>query len=350
MILSTSSQAIRLWGLLVASGRFPQSWTAPRLSVCASFPNARRKRGSHRKSLPRLRFMKLRSCLKPAQSQPEALVRTNPSDRFPRRSFGFVEKAAFQTLRSGLQFAIIVFLCFSITGCRTKYREDLDYSHRIEQTWQIDELHFGELVQFETVQWNPDDDTALRAVIVEDAVAAGRDVLEIGTATGLLAILCAQNDADKVVATDTDPVAVANAAYNAAILVPDASLDIRESEASAPYSALRKMEKFDLILVNPSWLSGNQNRIGLLIGGLSQHLRPGGRCILTETSPAMIDTLKQAASEHHCDCKILGEQDLQSDQERFSPAVIVELRPPLLRGKVGDGNTAEADSNQSDQG
>ena len=42
--------------------------------------------------------------------------------------------------------------------------------------------------------------------------------LEIGTGTGILGILCLQNGADEVVATDINPAAVANARYNAAML------------------------------------------------------------------------------------------------------------------------------------
>ena len=80
-------------------------------------------------------------------------------------------------------------------GCRTKYREDLDYSYNVQQTWSLEELNYGEIVQFESVFWEPDDTVSLRKMIVDDTVAAGRDVLEIGTGTGLISILCLQNDA-----------------------------------------------------------------------------------------------------------------------------------------------------------
>ena len=112
-----------------------------------------------------------------------------------------------------LRFLLLaaVAVTWSGVGCRTKYREDLDYSYNVEQTWSLDELQFGQIVQFETVFWEPDDTVSLRTLIVDDRVAAGRQVLEIGTGTGLISILCLQNDAQAVVATDINPAAVANA-------------------------------------------------------------------------------------------------------------------------------------------
>ena len=50
------------------------------------------------------------------------------------------------------------------------------------QTWSLDGLQFGDIVQFETVFWEPDD-TLTREKICEEQIAAGRKVLEIGTGT-----------------------------------------------------------------------------------------------------------------------------------------------------------------------
>ena len=98
-----------------------------------------------------------------------------------------------------------------ITGGCTKYREDLDYSYAVEQTWQLEDMAYGDVVQFESVFWEPDDSISLRRLIIDDQIASGRDVLEIGTGTGLIAILCLQNEASSVLATDINPAAVANA-------------------------------------------------------------------------------------------------------------------------------------------
>ena len=55
-----------------------------------------------------------------------------------------------------------ILICTILIGCRHKYRDDLDYSYNVEQTWSFDDLAFDDITQFETVAWQPDD-TALRA-------------------------------------------------------------------------------------------------------------------------------------------------------------------------------------------
>ena len=123
----------------------------------------------------------------------------------------------------------------AIAGCHSeKYREDLDYSYSVQQTWYLDELGSREIIQFESVFWEPDDTVSLRNLIVTDTIASGRTVLEIGTGTGLLSILCLQNGANSVVATDINPAAVANARYNAAHLEIDQNLEVRQVPKEKP--------------------------------------------------------------------------------------------------------------------
>ena len=203
-----------------------------------------------------------------------------------------------------LQLRSVVVLCAAIpwlllsmmtSGCRTKYREDLDYSYNVQQTWQLEDLNHGEIVQFESVFWEPDDTISLRKLIVDGEIASGRDVLEIGTGTGILSILCLQSDAKSVVATDINEAAVANAKYNSAMLVPDRDLDVRQVSKQAPqaFAEISESERFDLILSNPPWEDGLVGQpadhafydpgfalMTSLLDGLPQHLKPGGRCLL----------------------------------------------------------------------
>ncbi|MCG8651263.1 MAG: 50S ribosomal protein L11 methyltransferase, partial [Pirellulales bacterium] len=153
---------------------------------------------------------------------------------------------------------LLVGLVMALPGCRNKYRDDLDYSHAVKQSWELEELNYGQIVQFESVFWEPDDTISMRNAIFEDAIADGRDVLEIGTGTGLLSILCLQNGASKVVATDINPAAVANAKYNAAVLAPEQELDVRQvsKDNSGAFTVIDAKEKFDLILSNPPWQDG----------------------------------------------------------------------------------------------
>jgi release factor glutamine methyltransferase len=236
-------------------------------------------------------------------------------------------------------------------GCFRKYREDLDYDYKVEQTWPLEELNHGEIVQFESVFWEPDDTVSLRKLIVDDAICAGRDVLEIGTGTGLLSILCLQNDASKVIATDVNEAAVANAKYNAAILVPEETLDVRQVPAASPraFTVIAPTERFDLIISNPPWEDGVVAKpadhafydpgfqlMTSLLDELPEHLNPGGRCLLAYGHAPAIKRLRTECERRGYEFKILDDRNLDTMDVDFLPGMLVEVRPPLRAATIGD--------------
>ncbi|MEM9587140.1 MAG: 50S ribosomal protein L11 methyltransferase, partial [Planctomycetota bacterium] len=181
------------------------------------------------------------------------------------------------------------------TGCWPKYRDDLEYDHQVEQVWELDELSFGNIVQFESVFWEPDDTVSLREKIVADQIASNRTVLEIGSGTGLLSILSAQQGATSVIATDINPAAVACGRYNAAMLEVDDKIEFRQvsKEDPAAFAVLKPDETFDLIISNPPWEDGGIKKdadhayydpgfalMDSLLDGLPDRLNQGGRCLL----------------------------------------------------------------------
>ena len=60
-----------------------------------------------------------------------------------------------------------------VVGCQGEYRTDLDYTHRIQQTWEIKEIEDAFLTQFEQVVFEPDDTISLREQISEALIKAG---------------------------------------------------------------------------------------------------------------------------------------------------------------------------------
>lgn len=86
----------------------------------------------------------------------------------------------------------------------------------------------------------------------------GKRVLDMGTGTGVLALLAARLGAAKVVAVDSNPNAVANARLNAERLDLDARVEVRE-----PANLFNSVqgEAFDVILFNAPWIQGEQRTL-----------------------------------------------------------------------------------------
>ena len=255
-----------------------------------------------------------------------------------------------------------------IAGCGS-YRDDLDYSYNVQQTWTLDIdgseqlFHGREIVQFESVFWEPDDTVSLRKLIVEDSIVTNRKVLEIGTGTGLIGILCLDNEASSVVATDINPAAVANAKYNAAMLVPDHKLDVRRVPTTSPsaFSVIRPTEKFDLVISNPPWEDGVVAKpadhafydpgfalMDSLLDGLPNHLNPGGRCLLAYGHVPAIRRLRAECERRKYGFKLLDDRDLETLPTDFLPGMLIEIRPPLNPVIVKGGTFQPQDSETGD--
>jgi len=244
-----------------------------------------------------------------------------------------------------VSLVFIVLIC----GCHPGYREDLDYSHNVQQTWEVDGLENGVMVQFEDVFWEADDTISLRELLTEGLIADGRDVLEIGTGTGLLSVLALRSNAKSVIATDINPAAVANARYNAAMLAPENEIDVRQVSKESPgaFSVIGDNEKFDLILSNPPWEHGEVSEpidhafydpefalMESLLDELPLHLKPGGRCLLAYGHRPAVELLIDACGKRGYEYVILDDRNLKDLDRDFLPGLLIEVVVPTrLLGK-----------------
>ncbi len=113
--------------------------------------------------------------------------------------------------------------------------------------------------------------TQLCLEVLETLVLTGRTVLDIGTGSGILAIAAAKLGAESILACDIDPVAVQVAKSNFRRNRVDQRIRLFTGEADALGG-----RGFDLILAN---LEGDL--IGQKLKGFGQHLKPGGRLVLS---------------------------------------------------------------------
>ena len=119
----------------------------------------------------------------------------------------------------------------------------------------------SEITIFESVFWRPEDTSSLRTLIRDTPLAEEKTILEIGTGSGLISLCCLKAGARRVVATDVNPSAVANALYNARAMGFSDRIDVRlvPLDNAGAYSVIAPSERFDLIISNPPWEnSGHQ--------------------------------------------------------------------------------------------
>ncbi|EMI18286.1 Methyltransferase small domain protein [Rhodopirellula maiorica SM1] len=261
-----------------------------------------------------------------------------------------------------LKTLFLMWLAVSFCGCSREYRDDLDYSYGVVQTWPMESLLFGDLVQFESVPLDLDETESLRKLIIDDSIAANRNVLEVGTGTGLIAILCLQNEASRVVAIDWNPAAVANARYNAAALDSEANLEVRPTgRKKAVFSGVQEKEKFDLVIVNfsdaiPPVVAGNEvakSEIDdhdvwrdALLDQLKSHLSVGGRCLFIVHDKQAITRLVDAAEGENYQTKVLDSRDWETLEREIRPSMVVEIRVAANAEIVAEGEFISPPSTQ----
>ncbi len=230
------------------------------------------------------------------------------------------------------------------------------------RTWHHVQGFPADLAQMETVFWEPDDTTSLRAWLREGERLKGADVLEIGCGTGLVAIECALGGAQSVVASDINPAAVLNATYNAELCGVSNRLKIRQVNDAhpGPFEVIGPEEHFDFIISNPPWEDGSIDSIAahafydpgfrLMDAILSQaqtRLRPTGSLLLAYGAKKAIERVKSTAPAHGWTVTVHDDRNLDSLPEVFLPGMLLELKQTSSTSNPDESISNESISNAS---
>ena len=124
------------------------------------------------------------------------------------------------------------------------------------------------------------------------ALIKDKEVLEIGTGSGIISLFTATAGAKKVIASDTNPIAISAVQANALSLgLKQVEARLVEGEDLSAYAPLAAGERFDLIISNPPWVFNldseessaveETGNLGFsILDQLPERLRPGGKAIL----------------------------------------------------------------------
>ena len=130
--------------------------------------------------------------------------------------------------------------------------------------------------------------TSLMIRRILSADMRGKNVLDMGTGTGILAILSAMRGAGNVVGVEIDPPAYENAKENIAVNGEE-RIDIRLGGVDA----VKEVEYFDYVLANI-----NRNIILADIGSYAKSLKSGGTMLLSGFYIHDVDMIVEAAGKY----------------------------------------------------
>lgn len=130
----------------------------------------------------------------------------------------------------------------------------------------------------------------LAALLDARMVRADAEVLDMGTGSGVCAVLAAKH-ARRVVGVDINPAAVRCAGINVLLNHVDHRVELRHGDLFGPVAG----ERFDLILFNPPFLRGtpqddrdrawrSSDVAERFAAALREHLKPGGAALIVLSS------------------------------------------------------------------
>lgn len=150
-------------------------------------------------------------------------------------------------------------------------------------------------------------------------IPAGASVLDMGTGSGIGAIVAAQW-AGRVVAVDINPEAVRCAQINCLLNRVEERVSLRQGDLFGPVAG----ETFDVILFNPPFFRGrpdngfslawqSESVMERFPAGLKEHLTPAGYALVILSSHGETPAFLQAFQAHHFQPQIIAQRDLLNE-------------------------------------
>ena len=243
--------------------------------------------------------------------------------------------------RTGLVLVVMLSVLAG-TLAVTRQMTSVSNEQRMIRDWKRVDYLDGRVARFHTVFWEPKDTTSLRQRIFLSDVFRDREILEIGTGSGLISLCCLQVGASRVVATDINPNAIENARFNARQRGYLDRFELRLVRESSPgaFAVIPAGEKFDYVISNPPWEDGVPNQVDdyayydpgfrlldSLLAELEDRLKPGGCALLAYGCVSAIRAVYETAPRYGLRVETLDDRNLDELEEVFLPGMLLRVVP-----------------------
>ncbi len=137
--------------------------------------------------------------------------------------------------------------------------------------------------------------TRLCLQALEDTVQPKAQVLDVGTGSGILAIAAAKLGAGRVLALDTDPLAVRVTLQNIDLNEQQAAISVRQGSLTGENEPVAELSGVGWDVIVANILAGPLIEMA---AAFQRHLRPGGSLILSGITSRQVQEVSQAMQQY----------------------------------------------------
>jgi hypothetical protein len=191
-----------------------------------------------------------------------------------------------------------------------RYREDVEYEFPVAYIWD-EPTRGGEFYVFQDVWWDGAVATVIQPIIVDQAVATNRSVLDLFSGPGFIATLCGQENAKRVLSVAEGKPAKLCTRYNLALHTQDSIASVPDIDlAKSPIvPATAKYEVIFAVLADSARQHSEislDRKLEIFFECVAANLAPSGRVFALSENEQVAEKLIDLCHEQNYTIAVQG--------------------------------------------